>query len=149
MGVTAFPRHFSYFKVHSALWTLFGRTLFICALYGSITIVSTISWTLPFLKSLGNFYRAFEIHIKRENPTNGDLHDTACRTRDMVRFVDKQVSNAKSVQKLTVEVTNGPQGIMSSKTHKSITMLYKGTCIMSSKHTSQLECCQLQCSLTR
>ena len=104
-----------------------GRSMYVTdAAYGRIVIMSDMSGTLSFLHSLGNMYRAFGIHVKKEKPKEVDLQETACCVNDTVNFLNQHIENAKLIQGLTVQVTIGPQATISNKTTKSVKILYKG-----------------------
>lgn len=87
---------------------------------GRIAVVSDLFGTRMFLKSLGLLYRAFGIHEKGNKYPKIDLKSTVERVYDAKSFVQEHVQNAKNVQQLHVNVTNGPQGTVSNKTCRSI-----------------------------
>ncbi|CAC5360409.1 unnamed protein product [Mytilus coruscus] len=93
---------------------------------GRIAVVSDLFGTRMFLKSLGLLYRAFGIHEKGNKYPKIDLKSTVERVYDAKSFVQEHVQNAKNVQQLHVNVTNGPQGTVSNKTCRSIQILHSG-----------------------
>ncbi|VDI51325.1 Hypothetical predicted protein [Mytilus galloprovincialis] len=91
---------------------------------GRIAVVSDLFGTRMFLKSLALLYRAFGIHEKGKKYPNIDFKSTVECVYDAKSFVQEHVQNAKHVQQLHVNVTNGPQGTVSNKTCRSIQILH-------------------------
>ena len=71
-------------------------------------------------------FRSFGIHEKKVKPDEVDLSTVTCSVKETTKFIEDHVRNAVFIQNIASQVTNGPQGTISSKTQKSMKLLFEG-----------------------
>jgi hypothetical protein len=111
-----------------------GKTIYVTdPSSGRVIMISPASATSIFLQALGNLYDAFDIHVKHGELSNITLQQTEEKLSQTVAFISDHVANAKEVQNLTQGTLNGPQGTISAKTQKSVSLLHNGIQTLLSK----------------
>ena len=83
---------------------------------GRVVLITTLSGTRNFLKSLGNIYTAFNVHKKSGDPDRILMNTSIDMLNSTNEFIKVHVENAKSVQKYTTNTLNGAQRTISNKT---------------------------------
>ena len=97
-----------------------GRSLFVTdGQIGTVKLVTTLRGTVAFLENLGQFYQAFSVHFKHQPVKQHTLKEA----HEMVESVSTYFKSTVDEVKNTInsnQVTNGPEGTISSKTAVSL-----------------------------
>ena len=105
-----------------------GGSFFVTDSCGSrVVVISDLNGTKQFLRGLGSLYQAFGIRaqgMQKLAVTSSQCSVLMTEVRD---FVNEHAQQARESQGLSeFQVTNGPQGTVSSKTQKSTSLLLNG-----------------------
>ena len=92
---------------------------------GNIKLVTGLSETVTFLKTLGCLYDTFEIHTKGTPAKKVTLREAKENVDKVCNEVQTTVASVKERFNLSRE-TNGPEGTVSKKTQDSLVLLRKG-----------------------
>ena len=102
-----------------------GKTLFLTDLAASkILMITPMEGTQMFLRSLKEMSDSMGVHLKgqKTQPT----FESANRLASVNTFFDEHREQAKSLQTIKKNYTNGPEGIVASATIYSVQLLQKG-----------------------
>ena len=92
---------------------------------GTVKLVTTIRGTVEFLENLGTFYRAFSVHVKRQQTEKQTLKEAHQMVKGVSGYFKSTVNEVKNMMKSN-RVTNGPEGTIASKTATSLDLVEKG-----------------------
>ena len=105
----------------------FDSVVYFCdAQSNSLKKTTPISQTVRFLKAVGNLYDAFSVHKKGQSPPPRTLPGAVEKVRGCKEILTEYENSVRSVEGCSKIALNGPQGMVSAATVRSVDMLVWG-----------------------
>lgn len=115
------------FKQPIGICVEFDSVVYICdAQSNSLKIITPLSETARFLKSVGKLYDAFSVHKKGQSPTPRTLPEATEKVKECKEILAEYEKSVRSVPECSKMTLNGPQGTVSAVTVRSVDMLHWG-----------------------
>ncbi|CAC5377285.1 unnamed protein product [Mytilus coruscus] len=89
---------------------------------GRIRMISKVDGMINFLKNPVTLYSAFGVHLRNKKKKRINLSEAVSLVESTNNYVKEHVLQVKQLLN-TEKITNGPEGIISSKTANSVTMI--------------------------
>lgn len=119
------------FKQPMGICVEFDNVVYVCdAQSNSIKLLTPLSQTAKFLSALGKLYGAFSVHKKGHPVTRRTLSEAIAKVGECKDVLLQYESSVRTIEGLSRATLNGPQGMVSAATMKSIDMLHWGLCRM-------------------
>ena len=105
----------------------FDSVVYVCdAQSNSLKIITPISETVRFLKAVGNLYDAFSVHKKGQSPPPRTLPEALEKVRFCKEILTEYENSIRSVEGCSKITLNGPQGMVSAATVRSVGLIVWG-----------------------
>lgn len=115
------------FKQPIGICVEFDSVVYICdAQSNSLKIITPLSETARFLKSVGKLYDAFSVHKKGQSPPPRTLPEATEKVKECKEILAEYEKSVRSVPECSKMTLNGPQGTVSAVTVRSVDMLHWG-----------------------
>ena len=115
------------FKKPIGICVEFDSVVYICdAQSNSLKIITPLSETARFLKSVGKLYDAFSVHKKGQSPPPRTLPEATEKVKECKEILAEYEKSVRSVPECSKMTLNGPQGTVSAVTVRSVDMLHWG-----------------------
>ena len=105
----------------------FDSVVYVCdAQSNLLKIITPISETVRFLKAVANLYDAFSVHKKGQSPPLRTLPEAVEKVRFCKDILTEYQNSVRSVEGCSKITLNGPQGMVSAATVRSVDMIVWG-----------------------
>ena len=115
------------FKQPTGICVEFDSVVYVCdAQSNSLKIITPLSETARFLNSVGKLYNAFSVHKKGQSPTPRTLPEATEKVKECKQMLAEYENSVRSIEGCSEMTLNGPQGMVSAATVRSVDMLHWG-----------------------
>ena len=115
------------FKQPTGICVEFDSVVYVCdALSNSLKIITTLSETARFLKSVGKLYDAFSVRKKGQSPSPRTLPEATEKVKECKQILAEYENSVRSIEGCSEMTLNGPQSMVSAATVRSVDMLHWG-----------------------
>ena len=113
------------FKQPIGICVEFDNVVYVCdAQSNSLKVLTPVSETARFLSALGKLYDAFSVHKKGQSIPPRSLPVAIDKVRQCKEVFSEYERSVRSIDGFSQITLNGPQGVISATTMKSIDMIF-------------------------